>query len=403
MTADDPIRGHDQSGQRSPRRAVRLLGRPARRLPLARRRSASTASRCSRRGRRGRHRSSCAGCSTTTAWPSPQSGTGAGWVRHRLTLCLPDAAPARKARDFIRSIIDFAGRFRAPAIIGSMQGRHGDGVDARDRDAAISPRPSRTSANMRSSTAFRCSSSRSIATRRTWSTRVDGGVTLLRSLSTKNVLLLADLFHMNIEESGHRGGASARAEATDRPRPLRRLQPPPRRTGPHRLCADRCRRCGRSATTASRPPRRCRTPTPRARRGRPSLRSAASFPPPWRRVDAARGRRLDGQDSCSSTVSSTPKINEVLGRAGHHAKILIADGNYPASSKRGPNAELICLNLMPGVVTCTQVLEAVISAVPVDAVNTMMYTTDKNDPYASTPTRRSGTSIAPSCARRAAT
>ncbi len=75
-----------------------------------------------------------------------------------------------------------------------------------------------------------------------------------------------------------------------------------------------------------------------------------------------------------------PKINEVIGRAGHHAKILIADGNYPASSKKGPNAELVCLNLMPGVVTCAQVLEAIISAVPIDLVNTMMYTRD--DPYA---------------------
>ena len=75
-----------------------------------------------------------------------------------------------------------------------------------------------------------------------------------------------------------------------------------------------------------------------------------------------------------------PTINAVLGRAGHHAKILIADGNYPASSKKGPNAELVCLNLMPGVVTCAQALEAVLSAVPVDQVNTMMYT--KDDPYA---------------------
>jgi L-fucose mutarotase len=74
-----------------------------------------------------------------------------------------------------------------------------------------------------------------------------------------------------------------------------------------------------------------------------------------------------------------PRINEIIGRAGHHAKILIADGNYPASTKKGPNAELVCLNLAPGVVTCTQVLEVLLSAVPVDAVNTMMYT--KDDPY----------------------
>ena len=75
-----------------------------------------------------------------------------------------------------------------------------------------------------------------------------------------------------------------------------------------------------------------------------------------------------------------PQINAILGRAGHHAKILIADGNYPSSTKKGPNAEVVCLNLMPGVVTVAQALEAVLSAVPVDQVNTMMYTQD--DPYA---------------------
>src|SRR5438045_7906841 len=75
-----------------------------------------------------------------------------------------------------------------------------------------------------------------------------------------------------------------------------------------------------------------------------------------------------------------PRINEVLGRAGHHAKILIADGNYPASSKKGPQAEVVCLNLMPGVVTCAQILEAVLSAVAIEEINTMMY--EKSGPYA---------------------
>ena len=75
-----------------------------------------------------------------------------------------------------------------------------------------------------------------------------------------------------------------------------------------------------------------------------------------------------------------PKINEVLGRAGHHARILIADGNYPASTKKGPNAEVVCLNLSPGVVTVAQALRAVLSAVPIDVVNTMGIPAD--DPYA---------------------
>jgi L-fucose mutarotase len=75
-----------------------------------------------------------------------------------------------------------------------------------------------------------------------------------------------------------------------------------------------------------------------------------------------------------------PEISAIIARAGHHGKILIADGNYPASSKKGPNAELISLNLMPGVVTCTQVLRAILSAVPIEEINTMM--TETSGPYA---------------------
>lgn len=75
-----------------------------------------------------------------------------------------------------------------------------------------------------------------------------------------------------------------------------------------------------------------------------------------------------------------PDILRVVARAGHHAKILIADGNYPASTKRGPQAELVSLNLSPGVVTVVQVLRALLSAVPVDHVNTMGIPPD--DPYA---------------------
>src|SRR5687767_15932221 len=58
----------------------------------------------------------------------------------------------------------------------------------------------------------------------------------------------------------------------------------------------------------------------------------------------------------------------------------IADGNYPVSTKRGPNAELVCLNLAPGIVTCAQVLETLLSAVPIDHVDTMGIPPD--DPYA---------------------
>jgi L-fucose mutarotase len=66
-----------------------------------------------------------------------------------------------------------------------------------------------------------------------------------------------------------------------------------------------------------------------------------------------------------------PQVNEALARAGHSAKVLIADGNYPASSTLGPHAVLVSLNLSPGVVSCTQVLDALAAAIPIESACTM--------------------------------
>jgi L-fucose mutarotase len=75
-----------------------------------------------------------------------------------------------------------------------------------------------------------------------------------------------------------------------------------------------------------------------------------------------------------------PDILRVLAQAGHHSTVLIADGNYPALNKRGPRAELVSLQLMPGVPTVAQVFEAILGAVRIDAVNTMGV--DRADSYA---------------------
>src|SRR6187200_2729829 len=75
-----------------------------------------------------------------------------------------------------------------------------------------------------------------------------------------------------------------------------------------------------------------------------------------------------------------PVILRACARAGHHSRILIADGNYPAATKKGAGAELVCLQLTPGVPTVAQVLRALLSAVPLDAINTMGIPPD--DPYA---------------------
>jgi L-fucose mutarotase len=75
-----------------------------------------------------------------------------------------------------------------------------------------------------------------------------------------------------------------------------------------------------------------------------------------------------------------PEINEVLGRAGHHAVVLVADGNYPVSTKRGAQARLVSLNLAPGIVSCTQVFRTLLTAIPVERVAVMGIPPD--DPYA---------------------
>ena len=75
-----------------------------------------------------------------------------------------------------------------------------------------------------------------------------------------------------------------------------------------------------------------------------------------------------------------PEILRICARAGHHSKILVADGNYPASSKRGPHAELVCLQLSPGIPTVAQVLRALAPVLPFDAMHTMAIPPD--DSYA---------------------
>ncbi|HTV48823.1 MAG TPA: RbsD/FucU family protein [Phycisphaerae bacterium] len=75
-----------------------------------------------------------------------------------------------------------------------------------------------------------------------------------------------------------------------------------------------------------------------------------------------------------------PQILSTLGRAGHGSKILIADGNYPFSTRRGSNAELVFLNLSPGKLNVTDVLESLLTVVPVEEAVVMA--PNRTGPYA---------------------
>ena len=75
-----------------------------------------------------------------------------------------------------------------------------------------------------------------------------------------------------------------------------------------------------------------------------------------------------------------PEILATLGRAGHGSRILIADGNYPAATAIGTNARLVHLNLAPGKLSVTEVLAALLTAIPVEQAAVM--DTLKSGPYA---------------------
>jgi len=77
-----------------------------------------------------------------------------------------------------------------------------------------------------------------------------------------------------------------------------------------------------------------------------------------------------------------PQIIAALARGGHSSKVLISDGNFPHWTRKGPNAEVVYLNLTPGLPTVTQVLDVLLSAIPIEAAEVMDYA--RTGPYALT-------------------
>lgn len=129
-------------------------------------------------------------------------GTGAGMLLHGHSLSDGDRFARERACDYVREIIDFGADFGAPAIIGSMQGRSGTSGGgtkpaalhslaeslrdlaghARERGADLLFEPlNRYETDL--------------------VTTLAEGSALIDRVGASNLKLLADLFHMNIEES----------------------------------------------------------------------------------------------------------------------------------------------------------------------------------------------------------
>lgn len=67
-----------------------------------------------------------------------------------------------------------------------------------------------------------------------------------------------------------------------------------------------------------------------------------------------------------------PEILATLGTAGHGSKVLIADGNYPFTTGSNPAAKRVYLNLTPGIPKVTDVLAALVTAIPIEAAEVMV-------------------------------
>lgn len=127
-------------------------------------------------------------------------GTGAGWFRHQLSLTSPEQNVRQQALDYARRMMDFAAPFNAPIIIGALQGKASGGLSpttalrylghalfhldeyADQLATTILFEPlNRYESNLVHTLA--------------------DALLFLRGAGLRHVRLLADLFHMNIEES----------------------------------------------------------------------------------------------------------------------------------------------------------------------------------------------------------
>lgn len=123
-------------------------------------------------------------------------GTGAGWVRHKLSISDPDPEIRARARRFIVEMIDAAAP--APAILGSMQGR------AKGPWVAEALRDFDAEAGRRGATFLLEPLNRYEGA---ICNTLAEGVDLIRGLS--HTKLLADCFHMAIEETSLAGALVA--------------------------------------------------------------------------------------------------------------------------------------------------------------------------------------------------
>lgn len=134
------------------------------------------------------------------AMPIAAVGSGAGWVKHKLSLTSPDAAIRERAKKFVGDLIQAAAQFKAPVIIGSLQGRAEPNAS---RDLQLTWL--RQCLTDLAGVAERHGQNLLFEPLNRYETNLINnlaqGVDLLSTVAVPNLRLLTDVFHANIEEA----------------------------------------------------------------------------------------------------------------------------------------------------------------------------------------------------------
>jgi sugar phosphate isomerase/epimerase len=127
-------------------------------------------------------------------------GTGAGKVIHGLTLTDTNNAIREKAIAFIKEMMEFGALFGAPAIIGSMQGNAVQG-ETQDNSIGLLAEALHILDEHAASLGVKLIYEPLNRYETNLINRLDDAAAFIESNTFNNVQLLADLFHMNIEEA----------------------------------------------------------------------------------------------------------------------------------------------------------------------------------------------------------
>jgi sugar phosphate isomerase/epimerase len=127
------------------------------------------------------------------------AGSGAGRVLHQLHLTHPKSEIRGNAQTFIKEMIDFAGPFGAPVIIGSMQGELNKQIDSEETYSWLAEGLINLAKHAATHGVKLIYEPLNRYETNIFN-RLEAAVAFLNKHQIENVGLLADLFHMNIEE-----------------------------------------------------------------------------------------------------------------------------------------------------------------------------------------------------------